>query len=493
MPTGSVTTYHESGGAISSDVKADRVSAKVGVAEIGDANKIYVINNPNMAKDIFGQGELVDSIKQYFEEFNEDIGQKPVPLLCIRPENDTAGSIEVPVAGAENTGLAALPTTSGTPTGSRTIVIKFTKEGASETAEYRRSLDGGESFEAAVVTPASGSAISLAVGVSATFTDNATTPADTFKVGDVFTFVINGPTASNLSKLTAIEKLKQEYRMNWLHLLGGVDRAFAVSVNSILTEMEVDHNLPTFAILEVRQKAISESVADYYQYIQDEFDPFLSDRVSIVTSEGKYIAGGVENAGGYEIVKSGSLGVWRNAATMLTAKLACGASNVSAGFVRDMKSLTFSEIRYWQEGYQDYMDVMHDMKLTVLKQYNDYDGVFIARDRIKSANDSDFADIPERRRADKMHRIVYKTSLPYLNADSESNSGSSGIDYLNADVSAEVSKQMPKQGEAEISKFKLIFDPEKNFSQTKILQVKLIMYIKGRMKAIEWTTSFAKA
>lgn len=493
MSTGNVTTHHESGGAISSSVKTDRIHAKIGLAEKGAANKVYVINNYNMAKNIFGQGELLDAVKQYFEEFNESLGQQPVPILCLRPVNDIAGSIEVPVAGESNTGLAILPTTSGIPTASRTVVLKITKKGAHGTAEFRKSTNGGKSFTAPVVTPATTTPILLDAGVSAIFTDNEGTSADTFKSGDKFTFIIKGPTASNLEKLNAIKALSQEYRMNMFHLLGGVDRAMAVSIDAILTDMRTNNHLPVYCLLEVREKGIAESVSDYFQYIQDEFDPFTSDRVCIVTAQGKYIKGGIANAGGIDIVKSSSLGVWRNAANMLSAKLAVAPPNVSAAFVRDMKSLTFSEIRYWDEGYQDYMDSMHDMRLTVLKQYDDYEGIFIARDRIKSAVDSDFTEIPERRRADKMHRIVYKKSLPYLNADTEINSGSSGIDFINADVSAEVSKQMIKQGEAEISKFNLIFDPDKNFSQTKILKVKLIMYIKGRIKAIIWTTSFVQS
>jgi hypothetical protein len=63
-----------------------------------------------------------------------------------------------------------------------------------------------------------------------------------------------------------------------------------------------------------------------------------------------------------------------------------------------MVSLTFSEIRHWNEGYRDYMELLHDKRHCVLKEYNDYPGIFIARDRIKSHPDSDFIEIPERRR-----------------------------------------------------------------------------------------------
>lgn len=239
MSTGDVSTYHQDGGINFNDVKPDRVGSKVGTAETGDANRIYVINNAPQARDVFGTGELVCSLEQFFEEFDESKGQKPVPVLCVRPESDLPGSVGTPTK--TGTGLAALPTIAGTPTGTRSVVLKITKDGAHGTAEYRKSVDGGENFSSPVITPASGSPISLDVGVTATFV-NVSAPANTFKVGDTYTFAITGPTASTASRLTAIETLKREYRSYWIHVLGPATRAFAMSCNAILDEMETEHH-----------------------------------------------------------------------------------------------------------------------------------------------------------------------------------------------------------------------------------------------------------
>lgn len=495
MPTASVTTTHQSGGLTFSDVIPDRVHGKVGTAESGEENKIYYIQNLRQAENIFGKGQLVDSVQQYFEEFNEILNQKPVPLLCVRPENDTPGIIKTPIL--EGTGLATV-TTNGSPTGNRSVKIKITKSGTGGVAEYRKSIDGGLSYSAPLITPASGTSISLDVGATARFTDDATTPEQTFITGDIWTFDITGPTASNTAVLRAIEAYKQEYRVYWIHLLGGVTRSMAVSIDSILTTMETDLNQPIFAILEGMNRAEAETkkgsafadVPEYLQYIADEYDPFESDRVAIVASEGRYIPGGIINAGGYGVLQASEtpIGEWRNAATMLTAKIASGAPNVSAAYVREKRSLTFSEIRYWQEGYQDYMDLLHDMRLTVLKQYNDFNGIYIARDRMKSDLESDFVEIPERRRADKMHRIVYRESIPNLNADTEQ----INFDYIQAQIDKAVSDAMEIPGKAEITGHEIILDPNKNFASTRILEALMRIYVRGRIGAIEWTTSFSQ-
>ncbi|MBM9499361.1 hypothetical protein JWG44_03760 [Leptospira sp. 201903071] len=492
MSTGDVTTYHQDGGINFNDVKPDRVGSKVGTAENGIANKVYVINNTPQAKDVFGRGELVDSLEQFFEEFDETKGQKSVPVLCVRPENDVVGSVAAPVK--TGTGEASLPTTAGSPTGSRIVVLKITKAGASGVAEYRKSVDGGANFSAPLITPASSSPISLDVGVTAAFTD-ASTPANTFKVGDVYTFTISGPSASNASRLTAIEALKREYGAYWIHVLGPATRAFAMSCNAILEEMETEHHLPSFIILEARGKNQSETLPDYFQFIQDEFDPFASPkgRVMIAVGEARYIKGGVNASGGYSAVKSAgdSIGEWRNFATMATAKIAAAPVNVSIGYVKDMRSLTFSEIRYWDEGYRNYMDLLHDMGLMVLKQYDDYDGIFIARDKIKAASASDFKELPERRRADKMHRILYRESLQFLNMDTEVDSGSGGLDYLKTYIDSKISSEMEAPGRKEISGHEIILDPDKTFNTDRILKAKCKIFVSNRTKAIEWETSFA--
>lgn len=488
MGTGYVSTTHQSGGLVSSDVIPDRVNAKIGVAETGEANKPYLIYNYNQAKDIFTKGELLDHIEQYFEEFDTEKGIIPVPIYAIRPVNDSAGSIATPVKVGTGTATTA---TGGTPTGTRTVKIKITKAGACGVAEYRKSLDGGITYSAPLVTPASASPISLDVGVTLTFTNGAT-PSASFVVDDLYTIEITGPGATTASMLDALDANKRLYATRWFHIIGAATRAFAVSVNALLEEMESIHNLPVFVILENRPIANSgETIAEYYQALDTEFDPFYSDRVVIVSAQGKYIPGGVANAGGYQIVKEANVGEWRNAATFLTAKLASCAVSVSAAYVKEMKSLTFSEIRHWNEGYRDYMELLHDKRHCVLKEYNDYPGIFISRDRIKSHPDSDFIEIPERRRADKMHRLVYQTSLPFLNQDTETKSGSGGMDFVKLTCDAEVSKQMEQSGSAEISGHTIVLDPDKSFKTTRILKAQLAMKVAGRIKAIEWTTSFA--
>jgi len=498
MATGKVTVQHENGGLGNSQFIADRIHAKVGQAEGGTANKIEMILNGEHAKSIFVQGALVDSLVQYFEEFDENLGQVPQPVLCVRPDNDVAGSVDAAIKDA-GTGIAALPTTAGVPTGSRLVFLKFTKAGAHGTAEFRRSTDGGVTYEAPLVTPASGSPITLAAGVTATFVDDGATPPDTFHADDIYRFVINGPSPSVASKLTAGESLLREYRLRMTHFIGGVDRAFAEAVKLMFLDMETLHDNPAFAILEAKSFAeqmapgAAETAANidlYYQQIDAEFDPFYDDRVAIVPVRGRYIPGGIAAAGGYDaIARSGPAGVWRNAATLLTAHICAGPVNESAAYVKRHRSRTMVEVEHWDAGYQNWMDTLHDKGFTVLKEYNNFEGIYLARDLIKSHPDSDFRGIPERRRADKMDRILYQASLPYLNADT----GITDLDYVGGVVRAAVSAKMMNPTSPEISGFDIVLDPDGTFQSTGTLMARMSMSLANRIGSISWTTTMSRA
>ncbi|EMO65310.1 hypothetical protein LEP1GSC132_0281 [Leptospira kirschneri str. 200803703] len=92
-----------------------------------------------------------------------------------------------------------------------------------------------------------------------------------------------------------------------------------------------------------------------------------------------------------------------------------------------------------------------------------------------------------------MHRIVYRESLPFLKSDTETNSGSGGLDYLKATIDAKVSSEMERAGEAEISGHEIKLQPIKTVNGRKILPATLKMYIKDRIDAIQWSTEFALA
>lgn len=495
---GSVTTTHVSGGLGNSFPFEDRVHAKIGEAELHNPNEYIMIHSPQQARDVFGRGPLVDSLIQHFEEFDEALGEVPVPVLCARPENDIPGTVDPVEVAVGNSGTAPAPTSAGTPTGGREVVIRISKAGGLGTAEYRRSDDGGVNFGVPMELPANGE-VSLGVGVTATFQDAAVDPLESYAVGDIFQFSIHSPKASNAKKLVCIEELKNidihQTPFYFFHLLGGVDRAMAVSVGTLVHEMRQGNLFRIFAVLETEPKADGETPESYFLRMQEEWDPFVNETISVVGAEGLYIAGGIELAGGYNAAaeQAKATPVYRNAATFLCARTSNNRVNVSSAWVDKNKSRTFIGIRYFNEGYKGYVGMLDSIGLSMLQIYPDYRGVFIANDRLMAGPDSDFTYIPELRRANKMHRIIYRKSLPFLKMDTEANSGTGGLGYVEAVCSAAVSEDMERPGEAEISGHKIVFGAIKKIGGKRVLPAQMTMYIRDRLDAIQWSTEFAMA
>lgn len=123
MPTGDVTTTHVSGGLGNTGSKPDRVHLKIGIAEGSEENKTILVLNYQQAKQVFEAGPLLDSLQQYFEEFNEALNQKPAPVLCVRPKNDIPGLVEA-LPDTTRIGKAQVAV-EGNPTGSALVIIRI--------------------------------------------------------------------------------------------------------------------------------------------------------------------------------------------------------------------------------------------------------------------------------------------------------------------------------------------------------------------------------
>ena len=201
MSTPTVTTSHVDGGLGLTQFDRWRIHAKIGVAEGGDIDTPKLMINERQARDYLLSGPLFDRGVEHFESFWTERGEPTQPFYAVRATADTLGSAaHTKTAG---TGLAAAPTLGGTPTASREVLMRITTGGAHGAAEYRLSTDGGLTYAAPLVTPTSGTPINLALGATATFADDGTTPANTFQVGDIHRFTLTGPTASNASLITA--------------------------------------------------------------------------------------------------------------------------------------------------------------------------------------------------------------------------------------------------------------------------------------------------
>lgn len=417
----------------------DGLHVKIGVAELGTENILYPIANDKEALSRFGKGSpLAESLARHFKEGG-------IRCFGIRPTNDVACSNGTVVHTGTGT-AAGVP--GGTPAGSRNFVIEIILGGEPATATYRWSQDGGITWSSVYITPASGTAINLACGVTITFTG---TGSGAFVAGDKYSFASTGPSASAANFLLAIDAVREQfnptnmpYRFN--HIVGGFDRTFWESVASKAEDFETARIFEYF-VLEYPTKTTGTDL-EYIQDIIDEGRLFFSKHAAIVGARLRY----------------GDDVDFKSAAILLCAQLSAHRVNIHPGWVQECASKTAKEIQFW-DTLKDYVESMDLSNIIIACQYENWDGIYIKKDHLMSPADSDFQTIHDLRPANKIRFLAYAKIMPFVNSQNNPAEGdNAGIISLISELDTEISQQMEKQGEMEIAGHEVEIDPKQDLS-----------------------------
>ncbi len=471
--TGDVKTNLIDGGIGAAPKGEDGIQLKVGAAEGGDANTILTAGSYFDAKNLLISGPLLAAAKQHFEEFSEAKGQTPPPFYFCRPVSDVAGSI----GDVEHTGTGtATHATAGTVTGTRKFIVEIILGGASATATYRKSSDGGKTWSAELTTPASASPISLAAGVTIAFT-NGGTPSTSFVAGDTYEFECFGPTASVNNTLTAIRAAKQAHQIRFIHVLGASVASFWTSVGALADEWITKYKHRVTFIMEATARDIEdeETVDEWAMARINEAKSFRHARVQVVVNRGTYIGTG-------EV---------RNLGTVLGAKLSAARVHESPGFVDRFAFLTVSAIEDYEalsnrdEDPKSWLDLLSENGYIVALQYEDYAGFYFSHGSTMAVDTSDFTRIQVLRAADKICRVVRRRIMKFLESPSHPDAGIGGIPALATEINNAISESMEKKGDREIDSHTTYLDPKQDVATTKKVVGKIKFKPIGTMEDIE--------
>ncbi len=446
---------------------------KVGAAEGGDANKIYEFGSYFDAKQVLVSGPLLEAIKQYYEEFSKEKDQTPPRLFVARPVNDVAGSIGTVTHTGTGTATHA---TSGTVTGTRKFIIEIITGGASATATYRKSTDGGKTWSGALTTPASASPISLAAGVSIAFT-NGGTPSASFVAGDTYEFSCTGPTASLSNTLTAIRAAKQFHDVKFVHVLGNFASSFWVTLAALRAEWITKYKHRVFFIVEVapRDTENSETVATYATNRINDAKAFKDIGVLPIFMRGRYSA----------------TGEYGNLANVLAAKLSAARVHESPGFVAKFAFLTITEIEDYDalsnrdDDEKSWLDLLQDNGYIVAVKYEDYPGFYFSSAKTMAPETSSFNRIQKLRVADKVCTVVRRGILKYIQSPNHAEAGLGGIAALKTDIDNAITGRMEVKGNRELDSHETLLSSAQPKIKDGIVQGKIKIKFIDTMESIE--------
>ena len=411
---------------------ADGLHVKIGVAEGGDANKLYLISNDKEVPFVLGGGMLSDTLTRHFDE-------KGNRCFGIRPVNDVNGSI----GSITKSGNGAVLSATGQPLATKDYVVEIISGGASESATFRFSGDGGIKWSGVFVTPAVSSEIDLGNGVKISF------GSGDLVTGERYSFSSVGPTASVTEFLKTIDEVRKLYNpklapYRFIHIVGGFDRSFWEAVKSKIQDFE-DNRIFIHFILEYPKALDGADITEYFRLMKEEAKLFESKRIAVVGSRQRY----------------GSDSEFRSTAIMLCANLSNEKTNTHPGWVERFKSISSSEIEHWNVINEsgEYLDLAN---IIFARHYSNWDGIFIHQDNLMSDETSDFQKIHEIRPADKVRFLAYNKIMPFINAAVEGGSG--GLNSLIAEIDVEIETKMEQAGRAEIAghETELVFDEDTN-------------------------------
>lgn len=443
---------------------------KVGSAEGGDANKIYEFGSYFDAKLVLISGPLLDAIKQHYEEFSKEKDQVPPRLFVCRPVNDVVGTISTVVKTGTGTATNAA---SGTVTGTRQFVIEIILGGASATATYRKSTDGGKTWSGELTTPASASPISMGAGVSIAFTDGVT-PSASFVAGDKYEFSCAGPTASLSNTLTAIRTAKQFHDVKFIHVMGSFAASFWVTLAALRAEWITKYKHPVVIICESAARD-AETVAEYALARINEAKSSNVLGVYPIFMRGRYSA----------------TGEYRNLATVLAAKIAAARVHESPGFVDKFAFLTVTELEDYDalsnrdDDEKSWLDLLQENGYIVAVKYENYPGFYFGSPMSMVPSTSSFNRLQKLRTADKVCVITRRAILRYIQSPNHAEAGLGGVVSLKTEIDNTIGSRMEVKGNRELDSHDTILDKNQAKIKEGIVQGKLKIKFIDTMESIE--------
>lgn len=467
---GDVTMKLTDGGLGNVAKGTDGIHACIGCAESGDNNVAYSATSFPEIQAILGYGPLLERFRQYYKEFDASKKQKPPKVYFVKAEADVPGSIGEPVLTGDSEAQIA---TSGSPLASRSFRIEILTGGACGTATYRKSIDGGKSWSDELTVPASGTPLTLGSGISVTFTD-AATPADSFSAGDIWSFASVGPSASNASLLAAIDVLKQQHEVRFVHVMGESTKAFWASCAALADDWDINYRHPVWFVVEATKRSEGQTVAEWAIQRINEAKGFTHKRVLKVCQSGENKDTALES----------------NLATVLCAKLSAGRVHEAPGFVDKFGFLTISKLIDYAElsekaGGASLLDALDDNKYICAVEYEDYPGFYFSHGNTCADETSDYQKIEILRPADKIRRIGRQAIMKFLNSPSHAEAGIGGIATLVVTIDNAIGEAMEIRGDREIVSHETLISEDQDVLGTGKVEGKIAFIPIGSMGAID--------
>ncbi|MBG9567441.1 DUF2586 domain-containing protein [Brevibacillus agri] len=389
-----VKTTVTDGGLGVGTVKGEGVHVKIGASPVASTSPILITGSMSdkKIKELLGVSPLADAVMDSVENGSSKI-------YCLPVQASIAGSLGTLTKGGTGTGNA---TVSGTPNNAYDIVVAVTGAGGFNQATLQYSIDGGNTFSSELTLPLSGALVIPDTGVTITFQESSQTPADSFKVGDLYKVKTTAPQLSNQDVLDALAKLRNAiFPFEFVHIVGETSRPLWLAVSTEVTTFFEKYKKPLFVVMEAKGKQENETLNDFYNRLAAERRGIDHTDVQIVASWSRY-----RKMDG-RVVEVNNAGI------------VCGlyAKALVQQSIGETKSFSIPEAKIsalLPEGIEDYIGALDDEKYLTFRQYEGLSGCYVTNARMMAPDGSDYRYAENVRVKNKIIRETRKEALKQL-------------------------------------------------------------------------------
>lgn len=465
MPLSNVNVTIQDGGLGILDPNSAVPHGKVGVSSQGVANQVVLITDKSQIA-AFGTGPLVNALNDAF-----DAGSRQIYAVLAEPDiNGTKSAITSTKTGQGDV------TVSGNPLDAYEVKVEILSDGGFNQATFKYSLDGGDSYSEEITVPTDGAYVIANTGLTLNFTEYATTPADSFKTGDVYNFTTTAPTASIANITNAVNALlDSNYSFDFIHVVGESDSSVWTALDTIAEDAVTEKYRFIHFLCEAAYLSAGQTTAEWVQSLIAARASFDSVRVSVCAAFAE-----IENINTERIFNRNGAGIYSGRVSSIPSMRS--PARVRDGNLPNVKSINPVGLS------EEQIAALDAAGYITFRTYEGKAGVYVTDGRMMAPAGSDFQFVEHRRVMDKACRNLRRAALEYKHAEVDPLDQEGSLAHFQASLQQELDA-MAAGSEKEISSGRIEI-PEQDILATSKLRVKIRIVPIGIMREIELDLGF---
>ncbi len=354
----------------------------------------------------------------------------------------------------------------GTPTNAFNIIVKITGKGGLNTAAFRYSINGGNSWSEDITVPTGGRYEAEEAGIAFVFGSE-----EEFSVNDVFTCETTAPAMTNGDVMEAVQKLKDiSAAYEYVHIVGPSTAELWAAISMDQEELLNRYHKPVFFVLEAYEKEKGESVAEYVSQLEKDRRGIANYDMQVVAARGMYT--GMDGVARQISLANVVCGLYARASVQESI------GRTAAYSIPDKKMSALLP-----EGLgEDDTEALDAAGYLTFRRYDGLAGYYVTNAKMLCPEDSDFRYAEDIRVKNKIIRLTRQAALKRLQEDVDTENADADLAAKAKFITADVEKQMVDK--KEVASLSVTVPPGQDILRTETLEMQIRYVPVGKIREI---------